>query len=107
MQYYEDHGAGKAQPHDAWRVTLSGTQPELEAMFAKRYSALRKAGAFENQPERLKDRRPVPMAKTVIRYNPPKQAKRKADARPAYDHPGLTEMQRIFRTRYTLGMEVN
>jgi len=107
MQYYADHAAMKAAPVDSWRVTLSGTQPKLEALFAKRYSALRKAGAFENQPERLKDRRPVPMIPSSTVYNPPKNTKSKADARPAYDHPGLTETQRMFRTSYTLGKEVS
>ena len=107
MQYYNSHVAPKAAPIDSWRVMLSGTQPKLEALFAKRYSALRKAGAFENQPERLKDRRPVPMIPSSTIYDPPKSVKLKADARPAYDHPGLTDTQRMFRTSYTMGKEVS
>jgi len=107
MQYYGSHAASKAAPVDSWRVTLSGTQPKLEALFAKRNAALRKAGAFENRAERLKDRRPVPMIPSSTNWTPPPTARVKSDARPAYDHPGLTATQRANRTSYTLGKEVS
>ena len=96
--------ARKPAVHDATRTVLSGTQPKLERLFADRFSALTKSGAFKDQPARLVDRRPVVMLPSTTTYVPERKAKKNAaDKRPAYSHPGLTEDQMAWRTAYTRG----
>jgi hypothetical protein len=96
--------AVRPEPHCCFAVTVTGDQPKLTALFTRRYKALKKRGEFEKEaPLRLIDRRPVKMLPPgEVRWKPEPKSRR-VDKREMYDHPKLTTMQRMFRTRHTLG----
>lgn len=93
----------RPQAIEATRLLLTGDQPKLTALFARRFKVLTKSGALADVPGRLVDRRPVEVKPEVARWNPPAKVRVKSDKRQAYDHPGLTETQRKCRTNTTKG----
>lgn len=104
MQYLGHAGTlgVSALPLDCLRLVLTGSQPKLEALFRRRFNRLTKKGELDNIPGRLKDKRPVAMLDSPVRWTPEARPKAK-EKRERYSNRGLTEDQRSNMTAYTRG----
>ncbi len=95
--------ATKATPLEVQKLVITGDQPKLTQLFARRYAILTKRGELDNLPGRLINRKPVEVKPPRVQWAPPPKSRVKKDVKVAYDHPGLTVSQRASRTCTTKG----
>lgn len=93
----------KPPPLESTRLVLTGEQPKIERLFARRFNKLTKAGELDIAHERLIDRRPVDMKPSTTQYIKAVKVKARSNKTGAYDHPLLTIAQRSCRTNTTKG----
>lgn len=98
--------ATRPLPLEATRLVITGDQPKLTRLFAKRFEHLTRLGLLGIENQRLVDRRPVEMKPSTTTYNPPQKAKVRSTQAIVHDHPWLTDTQRMCRTSVTLGKPV-
>lgn len=99
--------ATRPLPLEATRLVLTGDQPKLTQLFAKRFEHLTKLGLLGVETKRLVDRRPVEMKPSTTTYNPPQKPKVRSTQAIVHDHPWLTDTQRKCRTSTTLGKPID